>query len=96
MAKCIRVFKGICASGKYDEENFLMRMVDSAIMLEETYDSSKIGGGIYASLKKSGNLINDADILIASIMGHGAILITNNENHFKRIAGLKIENWLRT
>ena len=89
-------FKGICVSGKYNEEDFLMRMVDSAIMMEETYDSSKIGGEIYASLKKSGNLINDADILIASIiMAHGAILITNNENHFKRITGLRIENWLK-
>ena len=89
-------FKGICASGKFEEEDFLMRMVDSAIMMEETYDSSKIGGEIYASLKKSGNLLNDADILIASIVkGHGAVLITNNGNHFKRIAGLKIENWLK-
>lgn len=89
-------FKGICASGKFDEEDFLMRMVNSAIMMEETYESSKMGGEIYASLKKSGNLLNDADILIASIVKeHGAVLITNNEGHFKRINGLKIENWLK-
>ncbi|ODS30672.1 MAG: hypothetical protein SCARUB_04215 [Candidatus Scalindua rubra] len=90
-------FKGICASGKLDEEDFLRRMVNSAIMMEETYESSKMGGEIYASLKKSGNLLNDADILIASIVKeHGAVLITNNEEHFKRIYGLKNENWLKT
>jgi len=46
-------------------------------------------------LKKKGELINDADILIASIVkAHDAILVTNNEKHFSRVEGLKIENWL--
>jgi predicted nucleic acid-binding protein len=33
---------------------------------------------------------NDADILIASIVrAHDAVLVTNNEDHFSRIEGLK-------
>lgn len=89
-------FKGIFVSGKIEEEKFLQDIVDSAIIMEETYESTKIGGEIYASLKKVGNLINDADILIASIVkNHNAVLITNNEEHFKRVEGLKFENWLK-
>jgi tRNA(fMet)-specific endonuclease VapC len=88
-------FKGIFASGKLEEEGFLSALVNSAFLLDETYESSRIGGEIYAALKKSGNLINDADILIASIVKHyDAVLVTNNEGHFKRVSGLKIENWL--
>jgi tRNA(fMet)-specific endonuclease VapC len=88
-------FKGIFASGKLKEEDFLCALVNSSILLDESYESSKIGGEIYAALKKSGNLINDADILIASIVKHyDAVLVTNNEDHFKRVSGLKIENWL--
>lgn len=88
-------FKGIFASGKLQEESFLKTMVDSAFIMYETYESSRIGGEIYAALKKSGRLINDADILIASIVKHhDAILVTNNEGHFNRVDGLKIENWL--
>lgn len=50
---------------------------------------------IYASLKKKGKLIEDADILIASIaMVEDLVLVTNNTGHFKRIEGLKLENWL--
>ncbi len=50
---------------------------------------------IYAYLKKKGNLIEDADILIASIaIVEGLVLITNNIDHFERIKGLEIENWL--
>lgn len=52
---------------------------------------------IYAGLYQRGQLIGDADILIAATaMEHGLVLITNNENHHNRIMGLTIENWLTT
>ncbi len=51
---------------------------------------------IYADLYQRGELIGDADILIAAtaiVGGHG--LVTNNERHFERIERLNIDNWLR-
>ncbi|MDA0747268.1 MAG: type II toxin-antitoxin system VapC family toxin [bacterium] len=51
---------------------------------------------IYADLSKRGELIGDADILIAaSAMAHGLGVVTNNERHFQRISGLHMENWLK-
>lgn len=88
-------FKGIFVSGKFEEEKFLRQLFDSSVILEASYQSAKIGGEIYTSLKKRGQLINDADILIASIVkSREAVLVTNNLSHFSRIEGLKIENWL--
>jgi tRNA(fMet)-specific endonuclease VapC len=50
---------------------------------------------IYADLYRRGALIGDADVLIAaSAMVNGLALVTNNNDHFKRIIDLKIENWL--
>ena len=50
---------------------------------------------IYAYLKKEGNLIEDADILMASTaIVEDLVLITNNVKHFKRVKGLKIDNWI--
>ncbi len=50
---------------------------------------------IYAYLKKEGNLIEDADILMASTaIVENLVLITNNIKHFKRIKGLKLDNWI--
>ncbi len=50
---------------------------------------------IYAYLKKDGNLIEDADILMAAIaIVEDLILITNNTNHFNRVKELRIDNWL--
>lgn len=51
---------------------------------------------IYASLRQRGEPIGDADILIAaSELIHGLAVITNNEDHFRRVPGLRVENWLR-
>ena len=51
---------------------------------------------IYAYLKKQGNLIEDADILMASIaIVEDLVLITNNIKQFKRVKGLRIDNWLQ-
>ena len=48
-----------------------------------------------ARLKKSGNLIDDFDLLIGcSAIKNNLILVTNNENHFERIKNIKIENWI--
>lgn len=53
---------------------------------------------IYATLKKTGRIIDDADILIGAFcIAHDYTLVTDNTRHFERIAesnGLKIENWL--
>ena len=50
---------------------------------------------IYADLHRRGELINDADILIAaSALANGCGLVTNNESHFRRIKDLHVENWL--
>ena len=49
---------------------------------------------IYASLKKSGKLIDDIDILIAGIASsNNLVMVTDNAEHFERIEGLKVENW---
>lgn len=61
--------------------------IDSAVM-EKASD-------IYVELKRAGQLIEDADILIAAIaMVHHLVLVTDNVKHFRRIKGLQLENWL--
>lgn len=47
-------------------------------------------------LEKSGTPIGNMDMLIASCaLSEEAILVTNNERHFSKISGLKIENWAK-
>ncbi len=54
-------------------------------------------GEVKASLTKTGKVIDDMDLLIASTaLVNNLILVTNNEKHFQRIQGLEIENWFST
>jgi len=51
-------------------------------------------GIIRSSLEKNGMPIGALDMLIAAhALSQGLILVTNNEREFKRVPGLKIENW---
>ncbi len=46
-------------------------------------------------MKKEGNLIEDADILMAATaLVQNLVLVTNNVSHFERIKGLELEDWL--
>jgi tRNA(fMet)-specific endonuclease VapC len=47
-------------------------------------------------LRKSGMTIDDFDLLIgATSVTHDLIMVTNNTDHFKRISGIKIEDWTK-
>jgi tRNA(fMet)-specific endonuclease VapC len=51
---------------------------------------------IYADLHQRGELINDADILIAATAQvNNLTLVTNNHAHFQRIPDLHTANWLQ-
>jgi len=52
-------------------------------------------GEIKTALEKMGKPIGSYDMLIAAhALSLNAILITNNESEFRRVPGLKVENWL--
>jgi tRNA(fMet)-specific endonuclease VapC len=52
-------------------------------------------GGIRTELEAAGRPIGSNDLLIAAhAYASGATLVTANTNEFKRIRGLKVENWL--
>jgi tRNA(fMet)-specific endonuclease VapC len=47
-----------------------------------------------ARLQKAGTPIDDFDLLIGvTSVTHKLIMVTNNTNHFKRISGIKLEDW---
>jgi tRNA(fMet)-specific endonuclease VapC len=53
-------------------------------------------GKFKAALRRDGKPIGDVDLLIAGIAAsRGLKVVTNNTEHFKRIADISLENWLR-
>jgi len=52
-------------------------------------------GDVRSTLEKKGNIIGSNDLLIAAhALSLDWILVSNNEKEFKRVDGLRIENWI--
>lgn len=63
------------------------------VKLPFDYAAAEIAAKIYNEIHK-GNQIEDNDIYIAAVaIVNNCTLVTANEKHFVRIAGLQIENW---
>jgi len=57
-------------------------------------DTGEYYGKIRSDLQKKGKIIGNNDLWIAAhALASRVTLVTNNTKEFKRISGLKIENW---
>jgi tRNA(fMet)-specific endonuclease VapC len=79
------------------EENH--QLLDDFIAGLTVIDMNAVIAGMYgeikAELRRHGLLLEDFDLAIgATALVVDLTLVTNNEEHFRRIPGLRIENWL--
>jgi tRNA(fMet)-specific endonuclease VapC len=65
-------------------------------VLPMAVDVAKAYGAIRSDLAVRGELIGNNDLWIAAhAKSLGLTLVTNNENEFQRVRGLKLENWAK-
>ena len=73
-------------------DNFL-----TGVQVLPIFHSLDLYGKEKARLRKAGTPIDDFDLLIGvTSVNHKLIMVTNNSNHFKRISGIKLEDWTET
>lgn len=82
------------------EATSLIRAADAflavAITLAWDATAAAVHGRLRAQLRQAGTPIGDFDEMIAAhALSVGAVLVTGNERHFRRISGLTVENWIR-
>lgn len=78
-------------------ENLARLDVLLATLIGLTFDerAARRFGALKADLERAGKPISDLDLQIASIaLENDASLVTHNRQHFERVAGLVIEDWL--
>ncbi len=74
----------------------LQEFLQPLIILDYLQRDAEVYGKIRFGLEKKGLPIGAMDLLIASqALSRELTLITNNEREFKRIKGIKIENWTK-
>ena len=90
------LYYGAYKSERVDENLTMMRKLTDRINVVESDDAiSETFGKLKASLENDGLIIDDADMFIAACaLVHRLTMVTNNTKHFKRIKGLKFDNWM--
>lgn len=88
------IISGLLAKNALKQLSIFDDFVTNCHILPMTEKSARISSNLYASLRKSGNTVDDIDLFIAGIaIENNMTLVTNNERHFIRIEDLVIENW---
>lgn len=89
------ILRGLKDLGNEEKLRRFEEFIQENELVSITKETVEKAAEIYAYLKKDGNLIEDADILMASIaIVEGLVLITDNISHFRRVKGLRTQNWL--
>jgi len=87
---------GAARSGSPVLERRVEQLLGALDVLPLAPDADRHYGTVRTQLEKSGMVIGGNDLLIAAhVLAIDAVLVTDNAREFKRVRGLKLENWLR-
>jgi tRNA(fMet)-specific endonuclease VapC len=79
---------------RMESQTALLEFILPFEILDFTYNAASFYGRIRKELKDKGQPIGDMDMLIAAVaMANDLAVVTNNEKEFRRISGLRVENW---
>jgi len=95
LAAILNELKTERAQAAVDDRRALTALADA--VAGETFDAEAAGrfALVAAALSRTGAPIGVADTLIAAqALALGLTLVSSNTPHFKRVSGLKLENWL--
>ena len=89
------LYRGAFLSSNLEKNKLLVeRLLERANVLNFDLQACEIFGNAYKTLKRSGKLTQDNDLMTASIcISNNATLVTRNKKHFENIKGLRVEEW---
>lgn len=88
------ILRGLKAKHALAQEAAFERFCQTSEIVPLTDEMIQLAATLYSDLYRRGELLPDADLLIAAtaLVEHRA-LVTNNLDHFRRISDLITENW---
>ncbi|MFN0082883.1 MAG: type II toxin-antitoxin system VapC family toxin [Ferruginibacter sp.] len=85
---------GVEKSEKPDKNKKALDNFLTGVQVLPIYHSLDLYAKEKARLQKAGTPVDDFDLLIgATSVTHKLTMVTNNISHFKRISGIKLEDW---
>lgn len=91
---CYEIISGLKHRDALKQLDAFLKFASQNSILPLTEKSVTISADLYARLRKTGQMLDDIDILIAgAAIANNLVLVTHNKNHFERIEKLKIVDW---
>jgi tRNA(fMet)-specific endonuclease VapC len=89
------LYFGAYNSGRIDNNLKNIHLISSKLAtISFNNEAAQQFGRIKADLKQKGQLILDADLMIAAIaLANNLTLVSNNTKHFSRIPNLRLDDW---
>ncbi|HAC26157.1 MAG TPA: VapC toxin family PIN domain ribonuclease [Cytophagales bacterium] len=86
---------GVAKSNAKEKNRLALdRFINKFSVLPLSEKAAKTYGELRAGLEVNGTPIGPLDLLIAAhALAENLTLVTNNEYEFKRVTGLRVENW---
>ncbi len=94
VAALAELYEGVYYSRDPEESELKLNdFLDSVSIVGLDEETARIFGRERGKLRRTGQIIGDMDLLIATTaLQYGLTLLTNNRRHFERIEGLRIES----
>ncbi len=88
------IYRGLLAKEAIKQQELFDKLCSTSRIIPLSDSTIIEAAKIYSDLYRRGELVGDADILIAATaITHDLVIVTNNESHFRRITNLQVENW---
>ncbi|MEL7006581.1 MAG: type II toxin-antitoxin system VapC family toxin [Bacteroidota bacterium] len=85
---------GVANSASVEKNQLVLEYFLTGVQILPIYNSLDLYASEKARLRQSGRPLDDFDLLIGVGAVHNEMtLVTNNPKHFRRITGIKVENW---
>lgn len=84
-----------CSNKPKENHEAINKMAGNLTVIDIGPSITRQFATIKNDLRSKGQLIEDADLLIAATaVAYSLTLVTNNTKHFNRVINLEIENWM--
>ena len=88
------ILRGLHAKDAHAQQSAFESFCFASMILPVTDAVVEQAARLYGELYQRGELLPDADLLIAATaLTEHRVLVTNNVRHFSRIRGLVLDNW---
>lgn len=89
------LMNGVCKSERKEKNLMVLKtLIQSVQVIPFDEQAGEAYGHVRSDLEKRGEIIGNYDLLIAAhALSQKMTLVTHNTKEFKRVKGLKIEDW---